>query len=153
VIDGVQFIQYVRQMEAFKDLPIIPISASVGEEEIRRCRDLGCEDFLSKPVDYRRLLDCLQSRLQLEWIEESMPEEIPSEDVAEATSPPLPANEAAQFADLARRGDLLNLMKAVDQFVATQPAYRPFLDRLRKLCERFRVRQIRELIDEHTPSS
>src|SRR5271167_2464304 len=60
VIDGVQFIQYVRQIDVFKGLPIIPISASVGEEEIRRCRVLGCEDFLIKPVDYRKLLDCLQ---------------------------------------------------------------------------------------------
>jgi signal transduction histidine kinase/DNA-binding NarL/FixJ family response regulator len=152
VIDGVQFIQYVRQMPKFKDLPILPISASVGEEEIRRCRDLGCEDFLSKPVDYALLLDCLRRHLGLEWIEaESEPVEAPVEESSESLAPPLPAAEAAQFADLARRGDLLNLIKTAEQFVSTQPVYRPFLDRLRKLCERFRVRQIRELIDEHTP--
>ena len=63
---------------------------------------------------------------------------------------PLPAAEAAQFADLARSGDFLNLMKAAEQFVASaNPEYRPFLDRLhRKLCEGFRVRQIRQLIEE-----
>jgi len=150
VIDGVQFIQYVRQMGAFKTLPIIPISASVGEEEVKRCRDLGCEDFLIKPVDYRRLLDCLQRHLALEWTEVEA-DEAPAEESSREVSPPLPREEAVQLADLARRGDLLNLIKAAEQFVATQPVYRPFLERLRKLCERFRVRQIRELIDEHTP--
>jgi signal transduction histidine kinase/DNA-binding NarL/FixJ family response regulator len=152
-IDGVQFIQYVRQMEAFKDLPIVPVSASVGEEEVRRCRALGCRDFLLKPVDYKVLLDCLQRTLNLEWIEaeSTTTEEVQTEEPAGVLTPPLPADEAAQFADLARRGDLLHLIKAAEQFVATQPTYRPFLDRLRKLCERFRVRQIRELIEEHTP--
>jgi signal transduction histidine kinase/DNA-binding NarL/FixJ family response regulator len=153
VIDGVQFIQYVRQMPALKDLPIIPISASVGDDEIKRCRDLGCDYFLGKPVDYQRLLESLKTSLNLEWIEvDHVIEETPMEEEAEAKSPPLPPAQAAQFADLARSGDLLNLAKTVEQFVATQPVYRPFFERLRKLCERFRVRQIRELIDEHTPS-
>jgi signal transduction histidine kinase/DNA-binding NarL/FixJ family response regulator len=152
IIDGVQFIQYVRQMASFRSLPILPISASVGEDEIRRCRDLGCEDFLTKPVDYARLLDCLKRNLNLEWIEsETTPVDSTVEESTESLTPPLPAAEAAQFADLARRGDLLNLIKTAEQFVASQPVYRPFLDRLRKLSERFRVRQIRELIDEHTP--
>lgn len=153
VIDGVQFIQYARQMDAFKNLPIIPISASVGEEEIKRCRALGCDDFLVKPVDYERLLECLQRRLALEWIEtagaaeEKLPE--PKAESA-ATSPPLPAEQAALFADLARRGDVLNLSKVAEEFAGTHPAYRPFLERLRKLCSGFRVRQVRELIEEYT---
>jgi signal transduction histidine kinase/DNA-binding NarL/FixJ family response regulator len=159
VIDGVQFIQYVRQMAGFKDLPIIPISASVGEDEIRRCRALGCEDFLTKPVDYGRLLEYLRRNLKLEWIEaDKGADETTSEQAQESSesSPPLPAEAAAQFADLARRGDLLNLMKAVEQFVAARPDYKAFLDRLRTLCEGFRVRQIRQFIDEQTtqpPSS
>jgi len=150
VIDGLQFIQYTRQIKAFEALPILPISASVGEDEIRRCRALGCADFLIKPVDYRRLLDCVKQRLGLEWTEgeAAPPEEAPETGL---TSPPLPAAEAAQFADLARRGDLLNLSKAVDQFAAAHPVYRPFQDRLKKLCEGFRVKQIRQLIEEHTP--
>jgi len=154
VLDGVQFIQYARQIDAFKNLPIIPVSASVGEEEIRRCRTLGCEDFLSKPVDYGRLLDYLQRHLGLEWIEaeeetdEKAPEDAPETGIP---SPLLPPTEAGEFADLARRGDLLNLVKAVEQFATANPAYRPFLDRLRKLGEGFRVRQIRQLIDENTP--
>jgi signal transduction histidine kinase/CheY-like chemotaxis protein len=154
VIDGVQFIQYVRQMDAFKGLSIIPTSASVGEEEIRRCRALGCDDFLSKPVDYGRLLDCLKRHLSLEWIEsEDGAVEKPSEDNpgAEATSPPLPPAQAAEFADLARRGDLLGLAKAAKQFAADHPAYKSFQDRLQKLCDGFRVRQVRQLIEEHTP--
>ncbi|MCE0483469.1 MAG: ATP-binding protein [Methylacidiphilales bacterium] len=155
VIDGLQFIQYSRQIEAFRELPIIPTSASVGDDEIRRCQTLGCSDFLFKPVDYGRLLDCLQKRLNLEWIEGAAHAESASVEAAEAEgSPPiLPATEAAQFADLARRGDLLNLVKVAEQFVATQPSYRPFLEKLRKLCDGFRVRQVQQLIEELSPAS
>jgi len=152
VIDGAQFIQYARQIDAYKELPIIPVSASVGEEEIRRCRALGCDDFLIKPVDYGRLLDGLQRHLTLEWIIEATPDEELPENMQEnpPSLSPLPPEEAAQFADLARRGDLHNLMKAAEHLVTIHPGYRPFLDRLRKLCQGFRVRQIRQLIDEHT---
>ncbi len=153
VIDGVQLIQYARQMEAFKELPIVPISASVGEDEVRRCRALGCDDFLTKPVDYGRLLECLQRRLDLKWMEvggtdeEKLPEDGAESD---STLPPLPVAAAAQFADLARRGDLLNLVKAAEELASSQPDQKPFLDRLRKLCAGFRVRQIRQLIEDHT---
>jgi len=152
VIDGTQFIQYARQIDAFKELPIIPVSASVGEEEVRRCRELGCDDFLIKPVDYGRLLDGLQRYLALEWIIEAASDVELPEDVQEnpTSLSPLPPEEAAQFADLARRGDLHNLMQAAEHLVTVHPGYRFFLDRLRKLCQGFRVRQIRQLIDEHT---
>ncbi len=153
VLDGIQFIQYVRQIDACRNLPIIPISASVGEEEIKRCRILGCEDFLIKPVDYGRLLDRLKLRLGLEWTKvESAAEAEPMEEAPENTGPvaALPAEVAGLMADLARRGDLLNLRKEAEAFVACEPSYRPFLDRLRKLSEGFRVRQIRELIVEYS---
>jgi signal transduction histidine kinase/DNA-binding NarL/FixJ family response regulator len=149
VLDGLQFTQYARQIKAFQDLPIVPTSASVGEEEIKRCRDLGCVDFLTKPVDYATLLECLRRRLELEWIITEATTPAVQETVD--SSPLLSPEIAAQFADLARRGDLLGLQKTVEQFVSDNPAYRPFLDRLRKLCEGFRVRQIRQLIEEHTP--
>ena len=153
VLDGIQFIQYVRQIDACRNLPIIPISASVGEEEIKRCRILGCEDFLIKPVDYGRLLDRLKLRLGLEWTKvESAAEAEPMEEAPENTGPvaALPAEVAGLMADLARRGDLLNLRKEAEAFVAREPSYRLFLDRLRKLSEGFRVRQIRELIVEYS---
>jgi signal transduction histidine kinase/DNA-binding NarL/FixJ family response regulator len=152
VIDGVQFIQYTRQMAAFKDLPIIPVSASVGEEEIRRCRSLGCVEFLVKPVDYLKLLDCVKRQLHLEWIESEdtfgLAEEFTPD--TDATSPPLPPAEAAQFADLARQGDLRSLAAAAEKLATENPTYRPFHARLREMCDGFRVRQIRQLIEEHT---
>jgi signal transduction histidine kinase/CheY-like chemotaxis protein len=153
VIDGVQFIQYTRQMEAFRELPIIPVSASVLEAEVGRCRTLGCADFLTKPVEYGKLLECLQRRLGLEWTgaEGALAEAQPAtEDGAEAASPPLPPDEAGQFIDLARRGDLRSLIAAAEKLAEANPAYRPFLARLRKLGEGFRVRQIQQLIEEHT---
>ncbi|MCE0496618.1 MAG: ATP-binding protein [Methylacidiphilales bacterium] len=152
IIDGVQFIQYTRQIDAFKNLPIIPVSASVGEDEIKRCRILGCPDFLFKPVDYAKLIDCLQRHLAIDWIATEdtfgLADEFPENTAA--TSPPLPHAEAVLFADLARQGDLLSLAAAAEKLAATEAAYRPFQSRLRELCDGFRIRQIRQLIDEHT---
>jgi signal transduction histidine kinase/DNA-binding NarL/FixJ family response regulator len=151
VIDGLQFIQYVRQFAAFQHLPIIPVSASVGEEEIARCRLLGCREFLTKPVDYGRLIESLGSHLGLEWIRAET--EIETAPLGSETSlpvPPLPAAEAEQMAVFARQGDLRGLAAAAEKLAETDPVYAPFVARLNELCDGFRVRQVRQLIEEYT---
>jgi signal transduction histidine kinase/DNA-binding NarL/FixJ family response regulator len=155
VLDGLQFIQYARQIEACRVIPIVPVSASVSEAEIARCRALGCPDFLAKPVEYGRVLDCLRRCLGLEWTGAGSAPPAAVEPEAAAVenghSPPLPADEATHFVDLARRGDLRELAAAAVALGEADPAYAPFVHRLQKLCEGFRVRQIRQLIEEHTP--
>ncbi len=159
VLDGLQLIQYVRQMEAFRDLPIVPFSASVEEPEVERCRSLGCPDFLEKPIDYPLLLSVLRRNLALEWLgPDGAPYDPEAAAAAQRTAAPsdappvpLPAEAAAELADLARRGDLLHLVAAAERLAAADPRHAPFLDRLREAADGFRMKQIRQIVEEHTP--
>ena len=40
--------------------PIIAVSAAEMEENRQRAREAGCDDFLVKPIDTRRLLETVQ---------------------------------------------------------------------------------------------
>jgi signal transduction histidine kinase/CheY-like chemotaxis protein/HPt (histidine-containing phosphotransfer) domain-containing protein len=75
-VDGFELARRVRTDEAARGrphLPIVALSASVLQEEIRRCAESGMDDFLAKPIDPRRLRATLAR-----WIE--------AEDIAVATA-------------------------------------------------------------------
>jgi len=52
VMDGYQCTKIIRALEGryYKELPIIALSASLGEKELENCVAVGMSDFLAKPV-------------------------------------------------------------------------------------------------------
>ncbi|MBI4347814.1 MAG: response regulator transcription factor [Elusimicrobia bacterium] len=55
-VDGLLFLQAVRQTEAGRDLPAVVLAAKKTEESVVRAYDLGADDYLAKPVDPRELI-------------------------------------------------------------------------------------------------
>jgi len=64
-------VQEIRQDERFKDVPIIAISASVFDMDQERSRAVGCQDFISKPVNQETLLSVFVKYLDLDWLYET----------------------------------------------------------------------------------
>jgi CheY-like chemotaxis protein len=60
----------LRQWDEFKDTPIIASSAFVFHYDRQQSQEVGCNDFLPKPVQVAELLEMLQRYLNLVWIEE-----------------------------------------------------------------------------------
>ena len=65
---GFTLIAELRQNHDFAQTPIVAASASSFEEIEKQSRASGCDAFLSKPIDDRRLLNILGKYLDLEWI-------------------------------------------------------------------------------------
>lgn len=60
IMDGFEATQQIRKSgTAYADIPIVALSAGVMKEDIQRCYDIGMNDFLSKPVNYRELEEVL----------------------------------------------------------------------------------------------
>ncbi|WP_462175349.1 ATP-binding protein [Pseudoalteromonas gelatinilytica] len=64
VLDGPQATICIRKMPAYKDTPIIALTANVLEADKRRCFAAGMNDFVAKPIDYQ----CVKTAL-LKWCE------------------------------------------------------------------------------------
>ena len=71
VLDGFEMTRRLRQDERLQDTIVIASSASVMKIDQLKSLKVGCNDFLSKPIDVERLLIQLQKYLELEWIYES----------------------------------------------------------------------------------
>ncbi len=65
---GFTLVSKIRQMEGFEQIPIIAMSASNFEEVEIQSRTIGCDAFLTKPINREKLFNLLEKYQNLEWI-------------------------------------------------------------------------------------
>ncbi len=59
-MDGYEAITAIRQMEQFKELPIIALTAKAMKADRDHCLEVGASDYISKPLDIDQLLSLLR---------------------------------------------------------------------------------------------
>ena len=61
-LDGFETTQIIRQNPVFDAVPIIALTAYTSEGE--RCRRVGCDDFISKPIERQRLVERVRFHIE-----------------------------------------------------------------------------------------
>ena len=56
-MNGDKVCEIVKKDEMLKEIPIVMVSSSGKKEDIEKCRKAGCDDYLTKPIKQRELLD------------------------------------------------------------------------------------------------
>ena len=67
-ISGFEMLQQLREVEAYKDLPIVALTASVMNEEVAKLRRAGFDGVLAKPLDPDQFPDLFQRILSGEQV-------------------------------------------------------------------------------------
>jgi CheY-like chemotaxis protein len=64
-LDGLEATKQIRALESGSKLrvPIIALTAGASKEEKERCLAAGMDDFLSKPIEIRKLSEMLNRYL------------------------------------------------------------------------------------------
>lgn len=60
VMDGYQVLRRMKENEATRRIPIIILTTTDDPREIHRCYDLGCNVYLTKPVDYEDFSEAIR---------------------------------------------------------------------------------------------
>jgi two-component system sensor histidine kinase/response regulator len=68
VMDGVAATVEIRKQDAFRELPVIAMTANVMEADIKKCADVGMNDHVGKPIDPDELFGRL-----LKWVKPTQP--------------------------------------------------------------------------------
>lgn len=63
-MDGLEAIQYIREVKTFIDVPIIALTALAMPEDRDRCLQAGANHYLSKPIKLKQLALTIQELLQ-----------------------------------------------------------------------------------------
>jgi CheY-like chemotaxis protein len=61
VIDGYKVLSRLKANEETKRIPIIVLTATDSAAEVARCYELGCNVFITKPIDYEKFTEALRS--------------------------------------------------------------------------------------------
>lgn len=139
VMMGFEAVAAIRNMPDFAYIPIIAISASVLDMDKDESKKVGCDDFLTKPIELNKLLGLLQQYLQLTWLEEP----VPPADIDQsgtAVSPPSemippPHEELEMLVELARFGNMTRIREQASYLEELSPQFQPFAQKLAQLAE------------------
>jgi CheY-like chemotaxis protein len=59
-IDGVEVLKRVKADEELKKMPVMMITTTDDPREIEICHKLGCNSYISKPIDYEKFVDAVR---------------------------------------------------------------------------------------------
>ncbi len=160
VMTGSEAVRAIREIPAIRDVPVIAVSASAFGRDMERSRAVGCQDFLSKPVNSDRLLAMMKKHMGLEWIyEDALPEITQPAAVSEVYLSlskgeiiPPPHAELEALYELTMFGDLERVEEKVRQLEDTDAKYAPFAHKVRGYAEDFEDEPILELLERFMES-
>ncbi len=157
--DGYEMISDIRNLEdnAVNSIPIVVSSASVFASDQHESFEAGANEFLPKPIQSRSLLAALKQLLNLEWRYE-VPEQV---QPIETTAPDKSADTCAipsidtleSLYDFARRGLVNDLTQALEKLALEENQYAEFVHQLLEMAKKFRLREMRELLEQHIKSA
>lgn len=58
--DGLETTRQLRRLQAYRDVPIVALTANAFESDRQACLDAGMNDFLTKPIDPEALHEVLR---------------------------------------------------------------------------------------------
>ncbi|MDY6940155.1 MAG: ATP-binding protein [Cyanobacteriota bacterium] len=154
VMDGFEMTRAIRQQPQFDETIAIASSASVFNFNRQKSSEVGCRDFLPKPVRESQLLELLQKYLGVRWIydregkleEEKLDGENPG-DTSELIVPP--AAEILALYEAAQIGHIERIKHEATRLGELDARYRPFTQQVMELACSFEDEEILELVEPY----
>ena len=154
-LDGHETTKQLRQLPMFQKTAIVMVSASAFNQDRNLSIEVGCNDFIAKPVDPDALFYTMRSLLNLEWQYENAHTSDPnaihiSNDKPEAIAQPLippPNFTIEKLLQLARMGDVLAIQDEVTLLQANDATFTPFANQVLDYARDFQIKRIREFLE------
>ncbi len=146
---GLEAMRRLRQLPDFKGIPIIVISASASGGDEASSIAAGANAFLPKPIDLSWLLAQIGALLKLEWIDVLQAAPHVPERIEEGRLAVPSAQEMEILHNLARLGNMQEILLWAERLTGLDERYRPFADKLSLLAKGYRSKAILSLVEEY----
>ncbi|MFO1191148.1 MAG: ATP-binding protein [Rhodoferax sp.] len=149
-IDGWETIRRVRAL-GLTQVAIAIVSANAFDKGLEHDVPVPPEDFILKPVRHTELLDWLERRLALTWLDAAPPGPAAAQDGARRASWVLPAQpDLDALNEVVSLGYYRGILNKLDDIEAAQPASAAFVADMRELARRFQFETMGRHLAEAT---
>ncbi len=156
VMDGFEMLRQIRGSVALKHLKVIVSSASVAELDCQMSIQAGGDDFLTKPLQFDKLMKALQEQLNLTWKYQS-DDALSGADIHDtplsadlSTAANIPSQEDLQhLLGLVQRGLIKQMVQDLSQIDGADSICKPFVRKAVHLAETFDVDKLESLLEQH----
>ena len=59
-IDGTRVLSKIKGDKELRKVPVIMLTTTDDPREVERCHELGCNNYIVKPVDYEKFADAIR---------------------------------------------------------------------------------------------
>ncbi|MBF0291425.1 MAG: response regulator [Nitrospinae bacterium] len=59
-LDGYQVLKRIKADERTRKIPVVMLTSTDDDREIKKCYELGCNVYVTKPVDYEKFADAIR---------------------------------------------------------------------------------------------
>ncbi len=133
---GFEAVKEIRQISTLRAVPILAVSASVLEMDRVQSQLVGCDGFLPKPVNAKKLFYFLETHLHLKWqYKEISPE--PEVALSELALIPPPPKELEKLYELSMLGLMQQIEEQANALEALDEKYSAFATQLREFAQNF----------------
>jgi CheY-like chemotaxis protein len=67
IVNGLEALRYIKSSEQLRHLPVVMLTTSSAEQDIKESYTLGAASFVTKPITFTQLVDMMNS-LQSYWL-------------------------------------------------------------------------------------
>ncbi|MDO8770346.1 MAG: ATP-binding protein [Burkholderiaceae bacterium] len=151
-MDGMEATRRLRELPAFKDLPIIALSASASGGDQENSLRSGANAFVAKPIEFERLMAHIAHLLHLDLVYDASQAQPVANDPAasELVAPPPP--EIDTLYHLARLGNMQDILHWANHLEGLGDRYLPFTNQLRVLAKGYQSKAILNLAKRYLKS-
>ena len=149
-LDGLEMTRRLRQLPHFAHTPIIASPASLSHVDCEESLSAGCSSFFPKPIEFNKLLQELQTHLNLMWIYETSSNDDPeliTTPIPEFIVPPAEALVALHQA--ANAGLIQTIQQEANALKHLSSNYVPFANQLLELVQDFEIDAILQLLEQY----
>ncbi|MBI3007498.1 MAG: response regulator [candidate division NC10 bacterium] len=71
-VDGIEVLREIKGHPVYRTVPVVMLTTSQEEADVRTCYELGANSYILKPVDFDKFLEVV-SRIDLYWLLTNFP--------------------------------------------------------------------------------
>lgn len=148
---GFEVVKFLREKKEFHNTPIIAISASAFDRDVEDSKKIGFNNFISKPIDIKKLFDILPKLIPISWVYKETTNFYQDENIQTDNKENLeiiapPKDDLEILYAFAMLGRVFEIQTHVESLKNSDAKYQPFADKIIKLVNNFEVEEISAII-------